>query len=364
MRLPVGGRRRLYEVTRIEDGRERRIGARAVDPGLHDALARPAPRARTAPPVIPGRPRVVVLDLPSSREDPPALQYIAACADPWPGPLAVWREGEGGGFELHGLIKRPAAIGALLDPLPPGPVGRWDRVNGARASLLGGTLASVTPAGALSGANTFALAKPNGSWEILAAAETPLVAERTYRLSSFVRGLEGSEEAAAAGAQPGALLVRLDGAIVPLVRGLGEIGLRRRYRIGPAGLDHADLRFVEIEVAASMLALKPFAPAHLTARRTAEGIRLGWVRRGRRDHDGWAVEIPLGEETERYEVDILSSSGAVLRTLAATAPGLLYPAALEAADFASARTSLRVAVAQLSAVAGRGFTRSALLSVS
>jgi hypothetical protein len=65
------------------------------------------------------------------------------------------------------------------------------------------------------------------------------------------------------------------------------------------------------------------------------------------------MEVPLGEEREAYEVDILSGSG-VLRTIEASAPGVLYAAADELADFGAPQPSLTVRIAQLSAAVGRG----------
>ena len=72
----------------------------------------------------------------------------------------------------------------------------------------------------------------------------------------------------------------------------------------------------EIAATAGGEALRPLAPVHVTARREADGIRIACIRRTRRDGDAWEpVEVPLGEDGERYEVDILAGA-AVLRTLA------------------------------------------------
>ena len=68
------------------------------------------------------------------------------------------------------------------------------------------------------------------------------------------------------------------------------------------------------------------------------------IRRARRDGDAWEpVEVPLGEDGERYEVDILAGA-AVLRTLATAVPEALYPAAQELADFGAAQSSLSLRV--------------------
>ena len=95
---------------------------------------------------------------------------------------------------------------------------------------------------------------------------------------------------------------------------------------------------------------------HVKARRDGSGVTITWIRRTRIDGDSWVGEVPLGEDSEQYEVDILSG-GDVVRTLSATSPSALYAAADELADFGAAQTSLTVRVAQVSATVGRGLRR-------
>ena len=64
--------------------------------------------------------------------------------------------------------------------------------------------------------------------------------------------------------------------------------------------------------------------------------------------------MPLGEDLERYEVDVLDGSAAV-RTLACSQPNVLYSAANEAADFGGAQASLDLRLSQMSSSVGRGF---------
>src|SRR5690606_4780769 len=98
-------------------------------------------------------------------------------------------------------------------------------------------------------------------------------------------------------------------------------------------------------------------PVRVSARREEGGVRIAWIRRTRRDGDAWEpVEVPLGEDAERYAVEILKD-GAVRRVFFAGETSLLYPAALEAADFGAPQAMLDLRIAQMSAVAGRGFER-------
>ena len=104
--------------------------------------------------------------------------------------------------------------------------------------------------------------------------------------------------------------------------------------------------------AMAAMTLRPLRPVHLRARRGAEGVRLSWIRRARRDGDAWEpAEIPL-DEAEAYAVTLFSASGAPLRTLRAETQQILY--ADEAQDFGGPQRSLDVAVAQLGTVAGPG----------
>ena len=105
--------------------------------------------------------------------------------------------------------------------------------------------------------------------------------------------------------------------------------------------------------------LKPFAPVHVKGVRDGAGnLTISWIRRSRVDGE-WrdGVGIPLGEESELYEVDILDGS-TVVRTIEVTSPTASYSAADQVADFGSVQSSVDVRIYQLSAVVGRGYAAS------
>ena len=81
--------------------------------------------------------------------------------------------------------------------------------------------------------------------------------------------------------------------------------------------------------------------------------------------------MPLGEETEDYEIDILNGS-TVVRTISTTASAggsqvnaasrtASYSAADQVTDFGSPPASLSIVAYQMSALVGRGFGREATL---
>ncbi|MCX7329611.1 MAG: hypothetical protein NTW00_16270 [Hyphomicrobiales bacterium] len=127
-------------------------------------------------------------------------------------------------------------------------------------------LQSVSDLAALDGANNFAIEGPDGPWELLSAARIDLIGPRTCRISQLLRGLAGSEPAAARRASAGALVFGVNEALVPLTTALSDHGRELAYRVVPSGLDAADPSVLEIFTTARGLALKPLAPVHLRAR--------------------------------------------------------------------------------------------------
>ncbi|MBA1158046.1 baseplate multidomain protein megatron [Microvirga mediterraneensis] len=361
--VPTDAGEKLHRITRIADGPTRKISTRAVEPAVFERPGLSLERPVRRPPPVPGKPAVVVLDLPAALGDPAPLQYVAVAADPWPSAMTVWRSGNGTSFTPLRVLDLPAVIGRTKTALMPGPLWRWDPSAVLDVEISSGALSAIDDEAALGGRNLFALQGPDGRWEIFSAARAEMIGERVYRLTRFLRGLAGSEPEAGRAVPAGSLLVKLDEAVVPLTTSLQDLGSTWRYRIGPSGRDHGDPAVTEVVATVGRDALKPFSPVQVSARREPGGIRLEWVRRARRNGDAWdAIEVPLDEDAERYEIDILKG-GAVVRTLTSTQPFLVYGNADEMADFGGLQSTLTLRIAQVSAVAGRGFERHATVAV-
>lgn len=361
--LPTDAGPKLHRVVRVSDGATRRVSTRAVEPAVFERPGSSVERPPRRPPSIPGKPQVVVLDLPAALGDPEPLQYIAVAADPWPGAVTVWRSGNGASFNPHRIVTLSAVTGRTRTMLPAGPLWRWDRKAVLDLEISSGAIGSLDDEAALAGGNLFAVKGTNGRWEIISAARAEMIGERTFRLSRFLRGLAGTEPEAGLTVPAGAPVVRLDEAVVPLVTDLADMGHTWRYRIGPSGRDHADPAMVEVTATVGREALRPRSPVRVTLRREADGVRIAWVRRTRRNGDGWeAVDVPLAEDAERYELDILNGEDAV-RRLASPQPFVLYSAAQEMEDFGAPQAVLGLRIAQISAVAGRGFEANLTLPV-
>ena len=359
--MPVAGASRLFRLTRLTDGTGRRIEARAIEPTVQDITAGASPLPSLSAPPVPGPPHALVIDPPFADADQPALQYLAVAADPWPAAYTLWRSVDGESFSALSSLRLPALIGQTTTALGPGPLWRLDRATRLGIRLSGDGIAAVDPERMLAGANLLAVQGPDCSFELLGFADAVLTGERQWTLSTLLRGLGASEALASRSLAPGAPVVIVDEALASLTADPGDLYRSYRYRLTPTGSDVADPAMLAFTAAAGPLPLRPFAPVGLKAVRQEGGVLLSWIRRTRRGGDSWDLaEVPLAEESEAYQVDILDG-GSVKRTLACALPQVLYTQ--EAADFGGSQTSLTLSVCQMSAAVRRGFTLSATVPV-
>ena len=115
----------------------------------------------------------------------------------------------------------------------------------------------------------------------------------------------------------------------------------------------------------------PFSVAHVEQPwrrpRTLGDLTIRWTRRSRAlSAESWgAVDVPLVEDVEAYEVEILDG-GTVKRTLAASATSALYTAAHQTSDWGALLgpgDTLTIRIFQLSALIGRGAAKTVTLTV-
>ncbi len=345
----------------IEDGAERRVEAVSTAEPLIIG-GRLAGNGAEFPALQPGgklfaKPEVMILDLPALPSFSPAhAPVIAAFANPWPGELAIYRGIDEGDMQPVASIERPATMGVLSAPLGPGPLAVWDEGNDVEVELFGGALFARSELEVLAGANALAIAAPDGGVEIVQFREAELTGTRRYRLSGLLRGQGGSEAQMAQGHLAGASFLLLDKAVISLPMQLEQLGIGFQYRVVPSGesLDAASVR--AFAHSASGRGLSPCAPVHLKGMREAGGsIRVSWIRRTREGGDSWiAREVPLMEETEEYEVELLTLAGDLLATRTSDAPELVLSPAEELAIFGGAASSFRVRLYQISRAVGRG----------
>ena len=343
-----------YRVERIVDTGGREIEGVRVDAGLHAPNVTSERNVETDLASPPGPVTAIFLDLPlatGGSED--HLPRIAATATPWTDRVAVYRSEDDDAYELVATLAKPAVIGTTLDPLPAGQPDRWHRVS-LRVSALPGTLESADRLRVLNGANLAAIESAPGAWEVIQFRNAVLVGEGEYELSTLLRGLRGTGVLSTAQIAAGARLILLDDAVVPLPMRRDERGLPRHYRVGPARHPLSHPSYAHSVQAFAGVGLRPFAPAHLEARRdpASSDLVLTWIRTARYGAESWqGVEVPLTEERELYRVQLLNG-GALLREVEVATPGFVYTSAMQTNDDATG--SLEVRVAQLSNSFGYG----------
>ncbi len=361
--LDHAGRSRLLRITEVGDHGAREIDAIGIDPSVYSGgagVVRPeTPKGGgTIGPVL-----GVFLDLPLLTGGEDAEDgYVVAVREPWPsGGAAFYRSPVEAGFTLGAVTTRKGITGILLTEVPTGVEGRFDYATRLIVRLDAGMLTSTLPLNLLAGANAAAIEGIDGEWEVLQFETATLVAPGTYELSKLLRGQAGSERAMQLPIAAGARFVLLDGALTPVPLTASDIGLPLVWRYGPAARALGDASYQTEVHAFRGVGLRPLSPVHLRGRRVDGDIAITWIRRTRVGGDSWtSVEVPLAEDTERYEVDVLSGA-VVVRTITTSVPSAIYSAAEQTIDFGSPQAVVAIRVHQISTAWGRGAPRDAIV---
>jgi len=361
--LVIDGRPREFRLTRINDAWSRAMEAQRCEGAVY---APPLPGLKPLvfePPPVYGRAILELMDLPMLRDDDVGFApYVGASATPFAG-VTLLDSATGVDYALDTVLPVRATIGETVFDFWSGPTAYFDVVNTLRVKLYSGEFASLDEATLLSGrANALAIRNAEGDWEILQFCNAALIDTGVYDLTKLLRGRLGTEHAMRNPVAAGTRIVVLDGTIAQIQAALAERGVTRFYKWGPSRLDPSDVAWQQGTLTARCVGLMPWSPVHVSGLRNGAGdLSITWIRRTR--FGGvWAdgADVPLNEESERYEVDILDGAN-VVRTIPATSPAATYTAAQQTADFGSPQPSVALKVYQISAAVGRGRPATATL---
>jgi hypothetical protein len=284
-----------------------------------------------------------------------AGKYLASAA--WPG--AAFYKGDATGENYTDIAEVSSASGmtwgyasgvlASADPWV------WDRGNSVNIDVRGGTLSSVTEAD-IAADPTINLAYLGG--ELINFTTATLEADGTYTLSGLRRGRRGTEWAVDGHSTNEEFV--LVSSLARLGLGLSEVGVREYFKAATQGQDVEGAQ--EISFVFTAATLKPYAPARIKATFNGSDWTFTLVTRTRLG-GAWTggSTIPLGEDSEEYEIDVLDGSGDVVRILSLSGTkSITYTAAQQTTDFGSIQTSMPDLNAyQVSASVGRGFALAA-----
>jgi hypothetical protein len=302
---------------------------------------------------------LALMDIPLLRDQDDSVgHYAAAC-----GYTAGWKGGQiykstdaGASYSAYGKsLLHAAKIGLAQTALGAFAQNIFDESNTVSVYLHSGTLSSATEAQVLNGANAALL----GS-EVIQFKTATLTGTRTYTLSGLLRGRLGTEWAAATHVL-GERFVLLESSTVRVVEApSAEYGVARYYRGASLGglMDDA----AEFAWTHNAVARKPLSPVLVGGGRDASGnLTINWVRRTRIG-GGWInnADVPLGEASESYSIDIYNG-GSVVRTITEATATASYTAAQQTTDFGATQASISLVVYQVSAAVGRGYGASATI---
>jgi hypothetical protein len=249
-------------------------------------------------------------------------------------------------------------------------VSRFDLGNALVVDLYSGTLESVTDLALFGGANALAVESGPGQGEIVQAGAAELIAPGRYRLTRLLRGQRGTEGAMGNPAPAGARVVVLDAALATLPIAEADLGIPWNWRTGPARRSVSDETYVAQSFTPAGVGLRPFSVTHVEqpwrTPRSPGDLTIRWARRSRAlAADSWGgLEVPLAEELEAYEVEILDGP-AVKRVLSTTTTSAVYTGAQQTADWGGLigpGDTLDIRIFQLSALVGRGAPKAVTLS--
>jgi hypothetical protein len=341
----------------------------AEDPGLYvPLLAAPGSGPIGVPimPNLPVSPSVVYfIDSPALRDSDAGSAgfYLAAAplkeALPWNGCTVMKSLDGGSSFQNFEVVEEPSAVGVAISALPaPRAWTTWDRVNSLTVMMSAGgeNLASTSEIAVLNGANVAMLGN-----EIIQFATVTQNDDGTYTLSDLLRGRRGSDPFVATHAAGDRFIVLSTASTLDVSEDNSQIGLARVYQalsIGESGYPDSTINFTD-----TARRLMPLTACSIQGARDGSGnLTVTWLRQtrigGENDWADGVADVPLGEASESYQIDILKA-GAVVRTIAVASESAAYAAADQTTDFGSPQSAIDAVIYQMSAVVGRGFGEAA-----
>jgi hypothetical protein len=352
---------RIFEMRADQVGFEYSRPARLVrtDEATYGTSDGPPPTRQPKPITEPGPAVLEIMDLPVLTPNEVAgVPRLAAYAEPW-ARVNVFRSPATSGYLLDQLVINRSTIGKTLFDLYSGPLWNWDMANSLTVQIPSTQgLSSLDDLFVLAGGNTCAVRNADAQWEILQFATAELIAADQYKLTRLLRGQLGSEYAMRDPVAAGAAFVVLDATVMQSSIAVTERHNPWNWKWGPSTKTIDDPTYQVTSFSFDGVGLRPYSPVQLAGSRDPGTLdwTLSWIRRTRIDGDNWeAPDVPLGEEVELYDVDIINiGTGAVVRTTRLNQPSFGYTSAMQVADFGSNQAQVKFAAYQVSLAYGRG----------
>jgi hypothetical protein len=306
----------------------------------------------------------VLMELPllSTQLGNPTGFFVAAFGlrDGWKGANIFRSTDDGVNWNLLSSIFSEAVVGLTTEALPSGTTTRWDMINSLniRIRTSGAALQSTNEYNALDGENTLAVGD-DGRWEILSFVDAVQESDGTFTISTFIRGRRGTEHNIGNHKVDDKVVLLSKNSLDWIPVETEKLGSTIQYKIVSVNKNMGSVPAKSF--ACQGLPVKPYSPVHIQGRRNDSGdLTITWFRRSRIASSWLSSDVPLAEDTESYEVDILDGSGNVVRTLSTSGEdsdqaGVTYTATQQNDDFGSLQSSVDVVVYQTNNIVGRGY---------
>lgn len=357
--LPVNGELvtvRLPKLTLGADGVLEVVGVRHED-SVYTSTIAAAEAARVVPVVdSAGSTTTYLLDIAGLTDATAVAGFYAAAAgalDGWKNAMLYQSLDGGSTYDRFLLLDAYTIMGTVALATASAQHDTWDDATTIDVTLLRGSVAGAGDLSVINGANIALVGD-----EILQFGVVTALGGLSYRLSHLLRGRRGTEWAVGAhGTNEKFVLLNTAYHADEAVTDLGRYDHWKMVANGQLITAVSDISFRNTGEA-----LRPFSPVHLKGtRNTAGDLTITWVRRSRLGHTLMSnQDIPLGEDVEKFEVDILSGT-TVVRTLTAATPTITYLASDQVTDLGAASTAIAMSIYQISAQVGRGHAGSATL---
>ena len=163
------------------------------------------------------------------------------------------------------------------------------------------------------------------------AGGAELMAASTYRLTRLLRGQSGTDADMMETALSGARVAWLGSGWQNLPLSPDFIGEMVTLNAEAAGRDADPLEFDY-----KARHLRPLAPVHAKIRKENGQVHISWIRRTRQGGDSWSgLDVPLGEETEVYRVQLYEGGSLIAEYEVSTSKVTLPEAGIGYADSVS-----------------------------
>ena len=295
-----------------------------------------------------------LLDIPAITDTYNDVGFPAALAGystTWPG--GVIAESNNGGQSYQPIQGYPGAVvsGIVPDALPTADPYVTDTTNTLTVQLYSPSMSisSITKAEMMTGKNWAAYGVA-GRWEIIRFADVTVNADDTISLTTMIRGCKGTEQYMSEHDDEDIFVFLSDDDMAFIERASTQIGVSLLYKGVTSGADIDNVSATTFSYTG--VNLKPWSAVYPEVTDSGD-IVITWKRRSRLESSYWTtgVQIPLGEDTESYEIDILAGS-TVLRTLTSTSQTVTYTSAQQTTDSNAADSAI---IYQISATVGRGY---------